>query len=351
MSHPSPEPGGQKTHRSIPYSLLELASVREGDSVGQTLANSVAYARHGEQLGFNRFWLAEHHNMEGISSSATSVLIGHIAGATRTLRVGSGGIMLPNHPPLVVAEQFGTLESLYPGRIDLGLGRAPGTDPITSRALRRDHLGAEQFPEDVARLQTLLGPLQPGQQVKAIPGADTNVPIWLLGSSLYSAQLAAQRGLPYAFAGHFAPRLYREAIHLYRSQFQPSDTLKKPYAMLAVPAVPADTDEEARFLATTSHQRILSLFRGQPLWMRPPVESMNGLWNAGEKAGVQDFLSLQLLGSADTVRQQLDRLLDSVEVDEVMFTIDLYDPEKRRHALDILAATRTETRAANRSLS
>jgi luciferase family oxidoreductase group 1 len=339
------------SYRDLPYSLLELASVREGDSVGQTLANSVAYAQHGEHLGFNRFWLAEHHNMEGISSSATSVLIGHIAGATKNLRVGSGGIMLPNHPPLVVAEQFGTLESLYPGRIDLGLGRAPGTDPITSRALRREHLGAEQFPEDVAKLQQLLGPLRPGQQIKAIPGAGTNVPIWLLGSSLYSAQLAAQRGLPYAFAGHFAPRLYREALHLYRSQFQPSDALDKPYAMLAVPAIPADTDEEARFLATTSYQRILSLFRGQPLWMRPPVKSMDGLWNSGEKAGIQDFLSLQLLGCADTIREQLDRLLESVEIDELMFTVDLYDPEKRRHALDILAATRPENRTENRSLS
>ena len=322
------------------YSLLELASVREGDSVGQTLANSVAYARHAENLGFNRFWLAEHHNMEGISSSATAVLVGHIAGATSTLRVGSGGIMLPNHPPLVIAEQFGTLESLYPGRIDLGLGRAPGTDPITSRALRRDGLGAEQFPEDVARLQSLLGPLQPGQPVKAIPGAGTNVPIWLLGSSLYSAQLAAMRGLPYAFAGHFAPRLYREAIQTYRDNFQPSDQLDKPYVILAVPAVPADTDEEAQFLATTSYQRILSLFRGQPLWMRPPVKSMEGLWNSGEQAGVKDFLSLQLLGSEDTLREQLERLLQTVDVDELMFTVDLYDPENRRHALDILAATR-----------
>jgi len=329
---------------SPPYSLLELASVREGDSVGQTLANSVAYARHGEKLGFNRFWLAEHHNMEGISSSATSILVGHIAGATKTLRVGSGGIMLPNHPPLVVAEQFGTLESLYPGRIDLGLGRAPGTDPITARALRRDGLGAEQFPEDIARLQTLLGPLQPGQPVKAIPGAGTHVPIWLLGSSLYSAKLAAQKGLPYAFAGHFAPRLYREAIHVYREQFQPSAELDKPYVMLAIPAVPAESDEEAQFLATTSYQRILALFRGQPLWMRPPVSSMAGLWNSGEKAGVKDFLSLQLLGSADTIRQQLDRILASVQVDELMFTIDLYDPEKRRHALDILASTRAENR-------
>lgn len=319
------------------YSLLELASVRAGDSVGTTLANSVAYAQQAEALGFKRFWLAEHHNMEGISSSATSVLIGHIAGQTNSIRVGSGGVMLPNHPPLVIAEQFGTLESLYPGRIDLGLGRAPGTDPVTANALRRDGLGAEQFPEDIARLQTLLGPLQPGQSLKAIPGAGTNVPIWLLGSSLYSAQLAAIRGLPYAFAGHFAPRLYREALKIYRENFQPSPQLETPYSMLAVPAVPADTTDEARFLATTSYQRILALFRGQPLWMHPPVESMEGLWNAGEEAGVRDFLGLQLLGDANNLRQQLDELLATVTVDELMFTIDIYDPAKRRHALSILA--------------
>ncbi len=322
-----------------PYSLLELASVREGDSVGTTLANSVAYARHAEQLGFQRFWLAEHHNMEGISSSATSVLIGHIAGQTERIRVGSGGVMLPNHPPLVIAEQFGTLESLYPGRIDLGLGRAPGTDPVTARALRRDGLGAEQFPEDVARLQELLGPLRPGQPVKAIPGAGTEVPIWLLGSSLYSAQLAAMRGLPYAFAGHFAPRLHREALKVYRDHFQPSAQLEAPYAMLAVPAIAADTLEEAEFLATTSHQRILALFRGQPLWMKPPVESMAGLWNAGEKASVQDFLALQLLGDTAALNRQLDALLADIEVDELMFTVDIYDPAKRRHALDLLAQT------------
>lgn len=322
------------------YSLLELASVREGDSVGTTLKNSVAYAQHAEKLGFKRFWLAEHHNMEGISSSATSVLIGHIAGKTQTIRIGSGGVMLPNHPPLVIAEQFGTLESLYPGRIDLGLGRAPGTDPITARALRRDGLGAEQFPEDVARLQSLLGPLKPGQAVKAIPGAGTNVPVWLLGSSLYSAQLAAMRGLPYAFAGHFAPRLYREALKVYRDNFQPSEQLQQPYTILAVPAVPADTMEEAKYLATTSYQRILALFKGQPLWMKAPVESMDGLWNTGEQAAVKDFLALQLLGDATAIRNQLNELLASVTVDEVMFTVDIHDPEKRRHALDILKETR-----------
>jgi luciferase family oxidoreductase group 1 len=322
------------------FSLLELASVREGDSVSATIANSVAYAQRADTLGFRRFWLAEHHNMEGISSAATSVLIGHIAGHTGSIRVGSGGIMLPNHPPLVIAEQFGTLEALYPGRIDLGLGRAPGTDQLTARALRREGLGAEQFPEDVATLQKLLGPLDPAQAVKAIPGAGSRVPLWLLGSSLYSAQLAALRGLPYAFAGHFAPRLYREAIALYRENFQPSGQLSAPYAMLAVPAVPAGSLEEARHLATTSYQRILALFRGQPLWMKPPVASMDGLWSDAEKAGVKDFLGLQLLGDADTLRRQLNALLESVEVEELMFTIDIHDPAIRRRALDILAATR-----------
>ncbi|WP_166257065.1 LLM class flavin-dependent oxidoreductase [Marinobacter salicampi] len=323
-----------------PFSLLELASVREGDSVGQTLANTVKYAQHAEGLGFRRFWLAEHHNMEGISSSATSVLVGHLAGATQTLRVGSGGVMLPNHPPLVIAEQFGTLASLYPDRIDLGLGRAPGTDPITSRALRREGLGAEQFPQDVAQLQSLLGPLQPGQRLKAIPGAGTEVPIWLLGSSLYSAQLAAHKGLPYAFAGHFAPGLYREAIGIYRRDFQPSATLSEPYAMLTVPLVAAETNEEAQWLTTTSYQRIVALFRGEPLWLKPPVASMKGLWSAGEEAAVRDFLALQVIGDRDSIRAQLDQLLASVEVDEMMFAIDLYDPQKRRQALDILAAAK-----------
>lgn len=327
--------------QTLPFSLLELASVREGDSIGQTLANSVAYARHGEKLGFHRFWLAEHHNIEGISSAATSVLIGHIAGQTTHIRVGSGGVMLPNHPPLVIAEQFGTLEHLYPGRIDLGLGRAPGTDPITSRALRRDGIGAEQFPEDVAALQSLLGPIQPGQQVKAVPGADTRVPIWLLGSSLYSAQLAALKGLPYAFAGHFAPRLYREALRTYRTYFQPSEILDRPYAMLAMPAAPADTEEEARLLTTTSYQRILALFRGQPLWLKPPVESMEGLWSAAEEAGVRDFLGLQVLGNEEQIYRQLKTLLETVEVNELMFTIDYYDPGQRRHGLDILAGARS----------
>ena len=325
---------------SKPFSLLELASVREGDSVSQTLANSVAYAQHAESLDFQRFWLAEHHNMEGITSSATSVLVGHIAGKTERIRVGSGGVMLPNHPPLVIAEQFGTLECLNPGRLDLGLGRAPGTDPITSRALRRDGIGAEQFPDDVQTLQELLGPLKPGQPVKAIPGAGTNVPIWLLGSSLFSAQLAALRGLPYAFAGHFAPRLYKEALRVYREHFRPSEQQDRPLAMLCLPAVPADTVDEAKHISTTSYQRILSLFRGQPLWLKPPVDSMDGLWSPAEEAGVRDFLGLQVLGDEDAITERLQQILATVEVDELMFTVDLYDPAQRRRALDILARVR-----------
>jgi luciferase family oxidoreductase group 1 len=324
-----------------PFSLLELASVREGASIGITLENTLAYARHAESLGFRRFWLAEHHNMEGIASAATAVLIGHIAGGTRTMRVGSGGIMLPNHPPLIIAEQFGTLASLYPDRIDLGLGRAPGTDPVTSRALRRDSAAADQFPEAVAVLQELFAPLRPGQLLKAIPGAGTQVPIWLLGSSLFSAQLAAAKGLPYAFAGHFAPRHAYEAIAIYKQNFCPSEALDKPYVMLGLPLIAAATDDEARFLATTSHQRILALLRGQPLWLRPPVETMDDLWSTEEEEAVRSFLGLAIVGDAAHIRRRLNYFSDEVGVDEFMFTIDMYDPEKRRQALDILHSTKS----------
>lgn len=323
---------------SIPFSLLELASVREHSTITETLQNSLKYAQAAERLEFNHFWLAEHHNMEGIASSATAVLIGYIAGGTQRLRVGSGGIMLPNHPPLVIAEQFGTLASLYPDRIDLGLGRAPGTDQITSRALRRDFAAAEEFPSEVGLLQQLLAPAMSGQRLKAIPGAGTQVPIWLLGSSLFSAQLAAKRGLPYAFAGHFAPRLMRDALRIYQTQFIPSASLEKPYAMLGMPVVIAESEAEAKYLATTSHQRILALLRGEPLWLKPPVDSMDGLWNIEEELNVRDFLSLAAVGNPEQVKAKLEQLADELGINEFMFTIDVYDVQKRIAALELLAA-------------
>lgn len=311
--------------------------MKENASVSSTLANSVAYAQKADELGFNRFWMAEHHNMPGIVCAATSVLIGHIAGQTRNIRVGAGGVMLPNHPPLIVAEQFGTLESLYPGRIDLGLGRAPGSDHITSRALRRDERRAESFAEEVSELQTLLGPHDGSYPVRAIPGENTNVPIWLLGSSLYSAQLAAKKGLPYAFAGHFAPRFLYDAIALYRREFKPSSVLDKPYVMLGLPVVAADTDEQAQYLASTSKQRVLALMRGHPLWLKPPVKSMDKLWSGQEQAQVESFLGLSVVGGPATVKHKLEMIAKELAVDEFIFTNDLYESEDRHRALEILS--------------
>ncbi|MCU8072089.1 LLM class flavin-dependent oxidoreductase [Shewanella sp. SM32] len=320
----------------IPFSLLELAPMRQGSTVGETLHNSLQYATEADRLGFNRFWFAEHHNMPGIASAATSVLIGYIAGNTQRIRVGAGGIMLPNHAPLVVAEQFGTLESLYPGRIDLGLGRAPGSDQITSRALNRDTSRAEQFPEEVSELQTLLGPYNGRHAVRAIPGEGTNVPIWLLGSSLFSAQLAAQRGLPYVFAGHFAPRFLYDAIEIYRRDFKPSQVLDKPYVMLGLPLVAADTDEEAQYLGTTSKQRVLALIRGRELWLKPPVDTMDGLWSAQEETYVDNFLGLSVTGGPATIKHRLEIIVKELGVNEFIFTNDLYDLDKRKKALQIL---------------
>lgn len=325
---------------NIPFSLLELASIREGQTAADTFRESLRYAQAADSQGYQRFWLAEHHNTEGVASSATAVLVGHMASGTERIRVGSGGVMLPNHPPLIVAEQFGTLESLYPGRIDLGLGRAPGTDPVTARALRRDEEAAHDFPTEVGLLQQLLAPAAPGQRLKAIPGAGTQVPIWLLGSSLFSAQLAAQRGLPYAFAGHFAPRLVREAAHLYRSHFQPSETLDEPYFMLGLPLVIAETEARARLLATSGQQRILALFRGHPVWLRPPVETMQGAWTPQEEAGVKEFLSLAAVGTPDQVKPYLENLVDELQVNELMFTNDVYDPDERIRALDLLMSVK-----------
>ncbi|WP_339513213.1 LLM class flavin-dependent oxidoreductase [Pseudomonas sp. RL_15y_Pfl2_60] len=322
-------------------SILDLAPIRDDGDAKQALGNSLALAQHAEQLGFNRFWVAEHHNMDGIASSATSVLIGYLAANTQRIRLGSGGVMLPNHAPLVIAEQFGTLATLYPERIDLGLGRAPGADQYTAHALRRDRSGsADDFPRDVEELQRYLGPRTANQRVVAMPGSDTNVPIWLLGSSLFSAQLAGQKGLPYAFASHFAPRMMHEAIRIYRDHFTPSDVLDKPYVMLGVPLVAADTDEHAEHLATSAYQRILSLIRGQSLVQRPPVASMDGLWLPHERNAVGEFFGLAMIGGPEKIRAKLEVLLEQTGADELMFTSDLYDFNDRKRSFEILAGLR-----------
>ena len=318
--------------------MLDLVAVREGGTVSDALAIALQTARHVESLGFTRYWLAEHHNMPGIASSATAVLVGHIAGGTQRIRVGSGGIMLPNHAPLVVAEAFGTLAALYPGRIDLGLGRAPGTDPATMRALRRDRVETEDdFPRDVAELQRLLGPVQPGQRLIAMPGADSHVPIWLLGSSLFSAQLAAERGLPYAFASHFAPRMLMQALDLYRSQFRPSAQLRQPHVVVGVPLVAAPTDAEAEFLASSNQQRVLGIVRGERGRLPPPVEGFMASLGPSEQAAVRSFLAMAVVGGPDTVRQRLSDIVQATQADELMLVCDTFDPAMRLRALSIAA--------------
>lgn len=323
------------------FAILDLCPIRDDGNAAQALHNSLALAQKAESLGFSRFWVAEHHNMEGIASSATSVLLGYLAAGTESIRLGSGGIMLPNHAPLVIAEQFGTLEALYPGRIELGLGRAPGADQYTAHALRRSRDGsADDFPADVSELQQLLGPRQPGQRVIAMPGMDSNVPIWLLGSSLFSAYLAAERGLPYAFASHFAPRYLHQALRIYRENFRPSKVLDKPYVMIGVPLIAAPTDEEADFLATTSFQRIVALVRGEPLVLKPPVASMQGLWSAAEQQAVGDFFGLAVIGGPEKVRARLEVILEQTQADELIFTCDLYEHAHRLRSFEIAASLR-----------
>ena len=319
--------------------MLDLVAVREGGTVAGALDIAVRTAQLAQALGFRRYWLAEHHNMPGIASSATAVLVGHIAGATRSIRVGSGGIMLPNHAPLVVAEAFGTLAELYPGRIDLGLGRAPGTDGPTMRALRRDRMETEQdFPREVAELQRLLAPAQPGQRIIAMPGAGTEVPIWLLGSSLFSAQLAAERGLPYAFASHFAPRMLHAAIDLYRRLFRPSPALDRPYVMIGVPVVAAPTDAEAQYLASSTYQRVLGILTGRRGLLPPPVENyLDGL-PYQERAAIADFLAVGVVGGPQTVRAGFAALAQATQADEFMLVSDVFDPELRLRSLEITAA-------------
>jgi luciferase family oxidoreductase group 1 len=320
-------------------SMLDLVAVREGGSVGQAIAIALQTARHAEQLGFSRYWLAEHHNMPGLACSSTAVLVGHIAAGTHSIRVGSGGIMLPNHAPLVVAEAFGTLEAIYPGRIDLGLGRAPGTDQFTMRALRRNRVETEEdFPREVAELQQLLGTPQPGQRVTASPGANSHVPIWLLGSSLFSAQLAAARGLPYAFASHFAPRLLLQAIDMYRSQFVPSATLAKPRVVVGVPLVAADSDDEAQFLASSIFQRVSGIVRGERRALQPPQADYLASRDAAERAAIADFLAMAVIGGPATVADQLQQIAELTRADELMLVCDIFDPALRLRALDIAAA-------------
>jgi luciferase family oxidoreductase group 1 len=321
----------------IPFSVLDLSPIIEGGDAALAFRNTLDLARHAEGLGFRRYWLAEHHNMPGIASAATAVVIGHVAAGTRTIRVGSGGIMLPNHAPLAIAEQFGTLASLHPGRIDLGLGRAPGSDQITMRALRRDPDSADTFPRDVVELQGYFRPAEPGQAIQAVPGAGLDVPIWLLGSSLFSAQLAAMLGLPFAFASHFAPDAMMAAIDIYRSRFKPSAALQAPHVMLGVNVFAADTDEEARFVATSAQQQFISLRRGTPGKLKPPVRSMDGLWSAAEEAQVRHTLSAAVIGNPDTVRQGLASFIRRTGADELMVASQIYDHTARLRSFGIVA--------------
>ena len=319
-------------------SVLDLARVPSGGTIADAFANTRKTAQHVEQLGFKRFWLAEHHSIDGIASAATSVLIGHVAEHTKTIRVGSGGIMLPNHAPLVIAEQFGTLATLYPGRVDLGLGRAPGSDRETMRAMRKDHQHqSADFGDLIEELLFYFSKPQEGQKVKAIPGAGIDVPLYILGSSLYSAELAARMGRPYAFAGHFAPAEMMRAFEIYRSQFRPSAVLDKPYVMAGIPVIAAETDEKAAFLATSLQQTFLSLIRGERISPRPPVENMEVLWTVREKAAVESMLGLLVTGSVKTVREKLDSFIAKTGADELIMTSDPFDSAERLKSFSLIA--------------
>ena len=321
----------------IPISVLDLSPITEGGDAALALRRTLDLARHAEALGFARYWLAEHHNMQGIASAATAVVIGHVAAGTQGMRVGAGGIMLPNHAPLTIAEQFGTLAALHPGRIDLGLGRAPGSDQRTMRALRRDFASAERFPHDVIELQSYFRPAQPDQPVRAVPGEGLDVPIWLLGSSLFSAQLAAMLGLPFAFASHFAPDLMEEAVALYRDRFEASKAWPKPHVMLGLNVFAAATDREARLLSTSAQQQFVLLRRGTPGKLKPPVDSMEGLWTPMEQAGVERALAASLIGSPDTIREGLGRFIARHRPDELLIAGQIYDHNARLASFAIAA--------------
>jgi luciferase family oxidoreductase group 1 len=321
-----------------PLSVLDLCPIAVDATAADAFSNSLALARHAESLGYRRFWLAEHHNMPGIASAATAVVIAHVAAGTQTIRVGAGGIMLPNHAPLAIAEQFGTLESLYPGRIDLGLGRAPGSDMLTARALRRDLSNGDQFPQEVQELQHYFAAVEPGQQVRAVPGAGLAVPLWILGSSLFGAQLAAMLGLPFAFASHFAPAFLTQALELYRTSFVPSKQLAQPYAMATVNVLAADSDDEARHHFTSQQQAFTNLLRGTPGKLPPPMDDIETYWLPSEKAGVERMLSHSFVGAQQTVANGLRRFIDEIKPDELMITGHVYDQTVRLRSFETVAA-------------
>lgn len=319
------------------FSILELARIREGGNVRQALDHARDLAAHAEKHGYTRIWVAEHHNMQGIASAATSLVIMHMAAGSATIRVGAGGIMLPNHAPLLIAEQFGTLAHLFPGRIDLGLGRAPGTDQMTLRALRRSPDAADTFPQDVLELQALLAPAGLGQRVRAVPGMGTEVPLWILGSSNFGAMLAAEMGLPYAFASHFAPDYLLPALEIYRSRFKPSEQLDRPYAIVGVNAVAADSDAEAQHLATTQKMSFTDLVRGTRNLSKPPIDDIESYWSPAEKAQAQRMLARSVIGSPATIKQGFADLIAETKADEVMVVSDVFDHDKRLRSFELIA--------------
>lgn len=331
----------------IPFSVLDLSPIPEGFTAADALRNTASLAQHAERLGFHRYWLAEHHNMTGIASAATSVVLAHVGNATSTIRIGSGGVMLPNHAPLVIAEQFGTLASLFPGRVDLGLGRAPGTDMLTARALRRDlQSSSEQFPQDVMELQEYFADAQPGQQIRAVPGAGLHVPLWILGSSLYGAQLAAMLGLPYAFASHFAPDHMEQAIAIYRERFQPSKQLDRPYAMLTVNVTAADTNEEAQRLFSSQQQAFTNLRRGTPGPLPRPIDDIDAWWSTPEKLLSLHTLRYAFVGSPETVEAGLREFLETHQPDELMITGHIHDHAARLRSFEIVASVHERLQSA-----
>ncbi|MFT4584025.1 MAG: luciferase family oxidoreductase group 1 [Gammaproteobacteria bacterium] len=334
----------------IPFSILDLAPIVQGADASEAFRNSLDLAQHAERWGYTRYWLAEHHNMTGIASAATSVVIGHIAGGTKSIRVGSGGVMLPNHSPLVIAEQFGTLAALYPNRIDLGLGRAPGTDMRTARALRRDLVSnANNFPQDVRELQQLFAPSVPGQSIQAVPGAGLRVPLWILGSSLFGAQLAAAYGLPFAFASHFAPDELMHAVHVYRTSFKPSEQLQMPYAVAGVGLYAADTTAEAYRIFTSAQQQFTNLHRGLPGPVQPPIDDIESYWSAREKPSVEHMLRYAMVGGPESVSTQLQAFIEATEIDELILTGQIYDHAARLRSFEIAGEIRSSLPAVKRT--